>query len=71
VKFLQRVLLQSLHPVGSRGISDQIWLEAASQDQANGFLDLKKFVNPDGPLVPGVVTQVPAGGPCGLVRHRC
>jgi len=41
VQFLQRVFLQAPHPIGSRCISDEVWFEAASQDRANGLIDLK------------------------------
>jgi hypothetical protein len=70
-QFLQRVFLQAPHPIGSRGVSDEIWFESASQDRANGFIDLKQFVNPDAPPVSGAVTQVAPGGPGDLARLCC
>jgi hypothetical protein len=67
-QFLQRIFLQAPHPIGSRGVSDEIWFESASQDRANGLIDLKQFVNPDAPPVSGAVTQVAPGGPGDLAR---
>jgi len=40
-QFLQRVFLQAPHPIGSGGVSDEIWFESASQDRANGLIELK------------------------------
>jgi hypothetical protein len=40
-QFLQRVFLQAPHPIGSRGVSDEIWFESTSQDRANGLIDLE------------------------------
>src|ERR1700687_2899390 len=55
-QFFQRVLLHAPHTGGTRGVSEEIWFEASTQDRANGFVDLEKFKYSDASFVPGAVT---------------
>jgi len=41
MQFLQSVFLEAPHPIGSSCVPEKIGLEAATQDRANGFVDLE------------------------------
>src|ERR1700687_1692708 len=70
-QFFQRVLLHAPHPGGSRGVSEEIWFEAPTEDRANGLVDLKKFKYADASLVPGAVTKIAPSRRSDFIRYCC